>query len=344
MVATEPSHALQFHTIQDHYEEAPGLVTVVVPARNEERFIEECLRSICAQTYEDIEILVVDGASDDSTADIVRAMARDDARINLLTNAQRVIPVSLNIAVRAATGQWLVRVDAHSTVPPTYIAQAVEHLASGKWGGVGGRKDGVGKTPQGRAIAVAMSSKFGVGNSTYHHGTEVQTVDHIPFGTYPLSVIRSVGGWDENLRVNQDFEFDHRVREAGHEIVFDPALRIDWHCRQSFRELERQYARYGEGKTRIFRLHPRSIKARQVAPIVLLPAFVLAIALLPRKQIGSILSIGPYLAFLLIGTVREQAKLDDVREKAMLPAAFAAMHLGFSRGLWTGTLKALRRE
>jgi succinoglycan biosynthesis protein ExoA len=338
------SNAVQFHAVQDQYDEIPGLVTVVVPAKNEQRFIAACLDSICAQTYENIEILVVDGASDDSTVDIVRAKARDDARIQLLTNAQEIIPISLNIAVRAARGQWLVRVDAHSTVPPTYVAQAVEHLASGNWGGVGGRKDGVGKTPQGRAIAVAMSSKFGVGNSTYHHGTETQTVEHIPFGTYPLSVIRSVGGWDENLRVNQDFEFDHRVREAGHEILFDPALRIDWHCRQSFRALEKQYARYGEGKTRIFRLHPRSIKVRQVAPLVLLPAFVGAIVALPRKPIASLFSIGPYLAFLLMGTVREHAKLDDVREKGTLPTAFAAMHLGFSRGLWTGTLKALRGE
>jgi len=344
MAATDMSNVYQLAAVKDLQEEIPGLVTVVVPARNEERFIAACLDSICSQTYEDIEILVVDGESDDSTADIVRAMALDDARIRLLTNDQRVIPISLNLAVRAASGQWLVRVDAHSTVPPTYVAQAIEHLASGNWGGVGGRKDGVGKTPQGRAIAVAMSSKFGVGNSTYHHGTEPQTVDHVPFGTYPLSVIRSVGGWDENLRVNQDFEFDHRVREAGHQILFDPALRIDWHCRQSFRDLEKQYARYGEGKTRIFRLHPRSIKARQVAPLVLLPAFVLAIAALPRKPIASLLSIGPYLAFLLMGTVREHAKLDDVREKGMLPTAFAAMHLGFSRGLWTGTLKAVRGE
>ena len=72
-------------------------------------------------------------------------------------------------------------------------------------GGVGGRKDGVGSTPAGRAIAAVMGSKFGVGNSKYHHSTEVEEVDHVPFGAYPVDVIRDLGGWDEDLVANEDF-------------------------------------------------------------------------------------------------------------------------------------------
>jgi succinoglycan biosynthesis protein ExoA len=342
--SAETRSAYEINGIEVLHDDEPGLVTVVVPARNEEGFIEACVRSICSQSYRNLQIVVVDGASEDSTAAIVRSMAAEDPRIELLTNEERVIPLSLNLAVRHARGRWLVRVDAHSTVPRTYVAQAVEHLVTGKWGGVGGRKDGVGKTPQGRAIAVAMGSKFGVGNSTYHHGTETQTVDHIPFGTYPLDVIRSVGGWDEKLRVNQDFEFDHRVRQAGHEIMFDPELRIDWHCRQSFRDLEKQYARYGEGKVKIFRLHPESMKPRQVAPAILLPTLGVALAVLPRKPLVSLFLAGPYALFLVAGAVREHAKLGSLREKLSLPVAFASMHLGFSRGLWRGIVRQLQRE
>ncbi len=187
-----------------------------------------------------------------------------------------------------------------------------------------------------------MRSKFGVGNSTYHHGVAIQTVEHIPFGTYPLSVIREVGGWDETLKVNQDFEFDHRVRMAGYKLLFDPKLRIDWHSRQSIRELEQQYARYGEGKVKVFLLHPGSIKPRQVAPIVLWPAFLLAAALLPFKRGASALLTLPYTVVLIWWSIRERKELGGTREKAFLPAAFAAMHFGFSRGLWAGVLKALR--
>lgn len=324
-------------------EQEPELVTVVIPARDEEDFIEACVRSISSQTYEALQIIVVDGASQDRTKEIVRDLAEDDPRIELLENPASIIPVSLNIAVAAARGRWLVRVDAHSTVPPSYVAQCVVHLASDKWGGVGGRKDGIGITPQGRAIAVAMGSKFGVGNSTYHHGTDVQVVEHIPFGAYPVDVIREVGGWDEELRVNQDFEFDHRVRETGYELLFDPALRIDWHCRQSLGDLWRQYERYGEGKTHIFRLHPKSIKPRQVAPAILVPALsVAAMLLLVRPKVSAIIA-GPYGAFLLMGTLREQGKLEDVREKALLPGAFAAMHVGFSKGLLRGAFKQFRQ-
>lgn len=321
---------------------AGDLVTVVVPARNEAAFIERCLTSILEQTYEDLEVIVVDGASTDATPDIVRALAETDARVRLLRNERAIIPTGLNLAVDAARGTWLVRVDAHSTVPPDYVARAVELLATGRWGGVGGRKDGVGVTPAGTAIAVAMGSRFGVGNSTYHHGEDASVVDHIPFGCYPLALIRELGGWDETLRVNQDFEFDQRVRAAGHELLFDPSLRIDWHCRQSIGDLRRQYERYGKGKTKVFLLHPDSIRPRQVLPAALLPAFLAAGALLPRwPRLAGVL-VAPYAAFVAAGTVREQGRLPSATAKLNLPGAFLAMHLGFSRGLWSGWFELLR--
>ncbi len=321
---------------------ADDLVTVVIPARNEEHFIGRCLASICAQTYENMQIVVVDGSSTDRTVKIVERLAFVDPRIEVVANPDQIIPVGLNRAVEAARGRWLVRVDAHSTVPPDYVATAVSHLQSGRWGGVGGRKDGIGRTPAGRAIAVAMGSRFGVGNSTYHHGQTPQTVEHIPFGCYPIELIRQLGGWDEALRVNQDFEFDHRVRAAGHELLFDPELRIDWHCRQAIADLTRQYARYGRGKVRVFRKHPDSIRPRQVAPIVLLPALLLGLLLVRRQPRLAAILLGPYATFLLAGTVDAHGELDTVADKCRLPAAFAAMHLGFSKGLWVGVAENLR--
>src|SRR5918992_1622344 len=125
------------------------LVTVVIPARNEEDFIGRCLDSILAQTERNLQVIVVDGASTDRTAGVVRDyMARDD-RVELQVNPEAITPKSLNVGLEATRGRWFVRVDAHATVPPDYVKRTVHHLETGGWGGVGGRKDGVGVTGTG---------------------------------------------------------------------------------------------------------------------------------------------------------------------------------------------------
>ena len=317
------------------------LVTVVIPARNEERSIRACVASIQGQSYRNLQIIVVDGDSDDATAAVVKDIAESDPRVELLVNPERIIPVSLNMAVAAARGPWLVRVDAHATVPPDYVARAVHHLRSGDWGGVGGRKDGVGRTPAGRAIAAAMASRFGVGGSTYHHGTTVRTVEHIPFGAYPLSVIRELGGWDEQLRVNQDFEFDYRVRESGRELLFDPELRIDWESRQSVPELFRQYKRYGRGKVRVARKHPTSVRGRHFMAPALVGGLAAAGLVGLRRPGRAAAVVTPYLVALAVASARTARELDPAARPWVAPA-FAAMHLGWGIGFWHGVAEAVR--
>ena len=126
-------------------------VTVVVPARNEEGYIGECLDSILQQSYTDFELIVIDCASDDRTKAMVEEIAERDLRVRVIDNPDRVIPVGLHRALREAKREYLVRVDAHCTVDSDYIEVIMEHLETGQWGGVGGRKDGVGITrPGGR--------------------------------------------------------------------------------------------------------------------------------------------------------------------------------------------------
>lgn len=312
------------------------LVTVVIPARNEQASIGACLAAAQAQTHRNLQILVVDGDSEDRTVEIVRAAAAADPRIELVHNPDRVIPVSLNLAVAAARAKWLVRIDAHATVPPDYVARAVALLRTGQYGAVGGRKDGVGRTPAGRAIAAAMGSRFGVGGSTYHHGTAPQEVEHVPFGAYPVEVVRELGGWDEQLRVNQDFEFDHRVRQAGHRILFDPSLVIAWESRQSVPELFRQYRRYGRGKVFVLRKHPGSASPRHLAApavvVLWLAAGVMAVSR-PRRAAALLL---PYAGALSVASVRVSRRLTSRDDRRWVPAAFLAMHGGWGIGFWQG--------
>jgi glycosyltransferase involved in cell wall biosynthesis len=320
----------------------PELVTVMVPAHNEAGFLSDCLASIRSQDYPALQIVVVDSASTDSTADIVREHQKEDDRIELVQVDRAGIPRALNSGLAHARGRWLVRVDAHSTVPERYVSTAVARLREGRWGGVGGRKDGVGRTPAGRAIAVAMSSRLGVGNSTYHFGTRAQEVDHLPFGAYPVDLIREMGGWDESLVANEDFEFDYRIRRSGRRLLFDPDLVIAWHCRQSIPDLFRQYRRYGRGKVDVAVLHPDSMGPRHVAPPLFIGYLAVALAVGTRRPAWASAMLAPYAVAVAAESVRLGPRLDRASEQLRVPAAIAAMHVGWGLGFWSGVGRLAR--
>jgi succinoglycan biosynthesis protein ExoA len=322
----------------------PELVTVLVPARNEERSIAGCLQSILSQDYSALEVIVLDEASRDSTAEVVREVQRRDTRVSLVRHSLEGIPESLNLGLARARGRWLVRVDAHSRIAPGYVRRVVDHLREEGWGGVGGRKDGVASSPTGRAIAQALSSRFGVGNSTYHYGTRWKTVDHIPFGAYPTELVRALGGWNGSLRANEDFELDYRIRRSGHQLLFDPAVLIHWETRESIVDLFRQYRRYGLGKAEVARLHPHSLEPRHLAAPVLLLAVIAASLIAPWRPTMALAAVAPYIAAIVgasgIVILRER----DLEAAPWLPLAFLAMHLGWGEGFWQGLLRSFHQR
>lgn len=317
-------------------EEAAEMASVVIPARNEERFIGPCLDSVLAQTYANLEIIVVDGNSSDRTAAIVDEYATRFPQIRLLHNPRRIVPVSLNIGARAARGKWFVRVDAHATVVPDYVERAVRHLESGRWGGVGGRVVPIGLTPAGRSVAAAMNSRFGIGNAVHHYGREPVPTDHVPFPAYPRALIEELGGWDERLAVNQDFEFDYRLCRAGYPLLYDPALEISYVGQQSISGIFRQFRRYGRGKARVVLLHPRSMHTRHlVAPGLVAALTCGALAALRRPVLG-MAAAAPYAVGLGLASALTARQVPDTGARLRLPITFAAMHLGWGMGFWEG--------
>lgn len=319
----------------------PGeLVTVLVPARDEEAALGACLDSILAQDYRNLQVVVVDGASTDATREVVLAYAEDDQRVELVLNDRANIPASLNLGLDAAKGTWLVRVDAHSMIPPGYVQRAVMRLRGGEWGGVGGRKSGRGETRQGRAIAVALGSRFGVGNSLYHYGTEEQETDHVPFGSYPVDLLRGLGGWNETLLANEDYELDLRLREAGYRLLFDPELSIDWKSRQTLSALFSQYHRYGRSKFPVARLHPRSLRTRHLVPPALVLYLAAAAVVGQRNPARGAAMVAPYAGGLVVAAAIAGRRL-PLSERAVLPLAFGSMHIGWGFGFWRGVAEAL---
>ncbi len=312
------------------------LVTIAIPARNESATIGPLLDSVLAQTHTNLQVLVVDGDSTDDTVAVVERIAAADARVQLLHNPARVIPVAMNTALAAARGRWFVRIDAHCRVPDDYVERVVAHLGTGQWGGVGGRKEGRGHTSQGRAIAAVMGSPFAQGNSVYHYGESAQPVDHIPFGAYPTALVRELDGWVEDQLVNEDFEFDYRLRQSGHELLFDPAITIDWDCRQRVTDLFRQYRRYGAGKVQTLVRHPESAGVRHLAAPGMVAMLALAAALTswrPTRRLG-ILMFTPYAALVVVASLRTVGDLDNPADRRWVPAAFVAIHLGWGIGFW----------
>ena len=251
-------------------------VSVVLPIRNEERTIGDCLSAVLAQDYPAgrMEVLVVDGQSTDRTRVVVEeAAARDPwSRVRLLDNPVGSAPPALNIGIRAARGELIARVDGHTIIAPDYLRRCVETLRETGADNVGGLMRPEGRGYVGRCIALATGSRFGVGNSRFHydeHGGEAETVY---LGCFRRVIFERVGLFDEGLIRNQDDELNDRIVASGGRIWLDPRIRSTYYNRGSYRSLWRQYYQYGYWKVRVLRRHPEARRARHLAPAALVAA------------------------------------------------------------------------
>jgi glycosyltransferase involved in cell wall biosynthesis len=308
----------------------------VIPARNEVDTIEATLNSCVQQTYEGfLGVIVADAMSDDGTRDIVERFGRDHA-VRLVDNADRTTPAGLNRAIEASDADVIVRCDAHSVLPDGYVRDAVRTLVGTGAGNVGGIQRAVGTTSLQRGIAAAMTNPLGVGDAKFHRGGCAGPVDTVYLGVYPRNVLKEVGGFDESLVRNQDYELNVRIRNAGRTVWFDPHLVVDYQPRASLGALWRQYNDYGRGKRRVVAKHPSSLKPRQAAPPILvigLAASVVSLAT-PMRRVGTAVFVG-YAAALGVAGVYEAVKRRD--NAALLAApAIGVMHIAWGLGFLGG--------
>jgi glycosyltransferase involved in cell wall biosynthesis len=259
-------------------------VSVVIPALNEGRYIEACVRSVLDQRLDgELEVLVVDGGSSDGTAELARS-----AGARLVENPERAIPTALNRGLEAARGEVIVRFDAHAVMPDGYVEACLRALSEERGAAnVGGWREARGLGPWGDAVGAALASPFGVGNARIWrrpaNGSR-RDVDTVPLGCWPAETLRGAGGWRETLLTNEDFELNHRLRARGGRVVFDPEIWSVYRPRESLGELARQYWRYGRWKAVMLRDAPESLRPRQLAPVVLLAAIVAAAAPTPAAK------------------------------------------------------------
>lgn len=323
----------------------PGLVSILMPVFNEAASVERAVASALGQTHGHIEVLVIDGRSTDNTRELVRALAEQDHRIRLLDNPARGIAAALNLGLAACRGEYAARMDGHATVNSDYVSTGVRHLSTEAGvAAVGGKRVGVATTPTGRAIAMALSSPFGVGDSINHYATEVQRTDHASFGVYRTDVARAVGGWDETLIVNEDVDFDFRIMALGLSILYDPSMIIKWHVRETIGDLARQYRRYGRGKgAMVAKNGLGAVRMRHLAAPALVATLAGAAGLaMTGRRLVPLGLVAPYSAAVVgasVLTSRGARGLDEDSEPHLaraLPAAFVAMHTSWGIGFFEG--------
>jgi succinoglycan biosynthesis protein ExoA len=308
-------------------------VTVVVPVRNEAKHIEACIDRLLSQDYPRplMEILIVDGRSDDGTRDVVsRVQAQfPDAELRLLDNPARTVPQALNIGIRAARSEIVIRMDGHTIPADDYISACVQALEASGAANVGGYWTSHGDTNFGTAVALATSHSLGMGNVRYRAGGAAGDVDTVPFGAFRRDAFRRVGQFDESMTRNQDYEMNVRLRNAGERIYFDPAIRFTYTPRGTVGALWRQYFQYGWWRVETLRRHPSSIRVRQVIP----PAFVAALLLFALLTPWTAVPLAGLAAIYLSTILAVSFRVAKERSSPLLVAlAFMTIHLAFGLG------------
>lgn len=317
-------------------------VSIVVPVRNEEQFIQACLGSVLAQDYpaDRVEILLVDGMSTDRTRDLAAAVLADriaEGCARILDNPRGIAPTAMNIGIGASTRDVIVRADGHTVLPPDYVRRSVEVLQETGSQCVGGAIRTLGSGAVGRAIAAAQSSRFGVGGVAFRTGRATAgPVDTVPFGAWPRAVFARIGDFDVELVRNQDDELNFRLLQAGGTVWFDPAIRTDYFSTPSLRRFWRQYFQYGQYKIRVAQKRNGFASVRHVVPAAFVVALAasLLLAVTRREPRWALALLGPY------AVANGAASIAAARRSQARPGrvalAYAVLHTSYGTGFLSG--------
>lgn len=324
---------------------APPFVSVLVPVRNEAGFIRNCLEALASQDYprDRFEVIVIDGESTDATQAEV-GCAQHDLGLpdRIVANAQRRTTAGLNLALPLAKGDVIVRVDGHTRVDPTFLSANVRALSDSGADAAGGPIRTQGEGAIGSAIALAMSSPFGVGDTAFRHSQAEQWTDSVPFAAYRREMFDRIGGFAD-VNGGEDDEFNYRLRAHGGRILLTPSIGSVYYCRSTLTGLARQYWGYGFAKADVLSRHPGRLRPRHLVP----SAFVLALSagtllMWVDRRFGWLAAMagGAYAVANAIATLR-LAPRAGTRQLRYLPLAFATIHLAAGGGMIAGWARRL---
>ncbi len=313
-------------------------ISFVMPVLNEETHLRTAVSSIFDQKGIEkgqIEVILAIGPSTDNTKQVAESL-KLEYPVTIVENPTGKTPAGLNLAIRAAKNQVIVRVDAHSQLNPEYTSLALQILNETRAANVGGVMKAVGETPFQQAVAWAYGSRFGLGGGAYHVGGEAGPSDSVYLGVFRKEILEKLGGFDEKMIRGQDWELNLRIRESGEVVWFDPRLEVTYYPRSSLRKLTKQFFDTGAWRAQLTKAHINRANLRYFAP----PMLVLGSTLGLLGSLAGVLGVFgliPLITYLLgVGLISLTTKSLSLRAKLALLVALPTMHFSWGSGFIAG--------
>lgn len=320
------------------------MVSIIVPIRNEEKYIEKCIQSILNQDYplDNIEAIFIDGISNDKTSEIIKKYIKQYPRIiKFFENPHKTVPFAMNIGIKNSTGKYIIRLDAHSEYSNDYISKCIYTIEKSNADNVGGLAITKGQGFIGECFSKILSSRFGVGNSGFRTNASSGYVDTVPFGTFKRETFTKYGLYDERLTRNQDYELNYRIRKNGGKIYLNSDINLTYFCRNTIQGILKQS--YDNGKWNIItsKLCPGSMSLRHFIPLLFLLSIIILpflIFFIPDLIWLIILELILYFILDLIFTFKIISKITQI---PMLIILFPIFHLSYGFGSLVGIVQRI---
>ncbi len=318
-------------------------VSVLVPILNERRWLPESAPAMLNQRFDgEVEYLLIDGGSKDGTRELLEELGSADPRVRVLDNPSRTIPHALNIGLREARGEFIVRMDAHTLYPPDYIRCAVERLREGDVEWVAGPVVPIAVGRWSHWVARALATSPGQGGSPKWAGRDAEDVPQqieldagVFAGAWRRSLLERYGGWDEEFSAAEDAELAARMIADGCRIVSLPELAARYIPRNTPGGLARQYWRIGYYRAKTTQRHPHALRRVHLAAPALILMTLLALASSRRISLPARLGICGYALALLVASLK-QTKRGERKDTVGIVAALITMHYAWATGFLAG--------
>lgn len=319
-------------------------ITVILPVRNEEKYLQAAVQSVLSQDYPgEIEVLLAIAPSIDSTKEVATQICAANQNIKIIDNPKGLTTTGMNLAIAEATGEVIVRVDAHSELAAGYLARGVEILRETDSVLVGGIMNARGKSPLQSAVAFGYGSRFGLGGGRYHLGGEEGEAESAYLGIFDTQALRSVGGYDEGIIRGEDWDLAQRLKRAGGRVWFSPELIVDYWPRSSAQALAKQFYSTGIWRGELTRRAPSKASIRYFIPPLALLVFVVGVLIASLGLMDPRILIVPIALYLLLLTLgAATASKLRLLERLMVFVALPIMHLSWAFGFWIGFLLGAR--
>ncbi|MBL7085890.1 MAG: glycosyltransferase family 2 protein [Candidatus Cloacimonetes bacterium] len=318
--------------------------SIIIPCRNEEKYIGTCINSIISSIPNDVvEIIVVDGDSTDKTSAIVQKLSSEFPIIKLMQNPSRTVPSAMNIAIKECKGNFILRLDAHTDYPPDYIQNCVSAMYETNAECVGGIVITIqnGNSLSAKIVQMLTTHWFGVGNSSFRLNPKPHYADTVPFGFFKKSIFSRIGYFDERLTRNQDYEFNQRIIKTGGKVWLDPKIKVNYKNQPTVMGLLKQAFGTGKWNVWMWRVAPYSFKLRHAIPgffaMGLIGLILLSFFFSPLWFVLLYL-LGFYFLLSLFASIQQSLRYKVLFPFFILPFGFFLYHLSYGLGIITGIL------